>query len=278
LKDKKKKGNKNILKNKAIDIYFFTGTGNTYIATKKIAEILETNGCTVGINDISRTNFKNVNLANTIGLGFPIACWNTFPIVRKFINDLPKTKGTEIFIFTTMGNSSLNAAANFGNKLKNKGYSLIGTAAFLMPNNFISVQEERENILKIKKAYKKMEIYAKDLANGTAEVSKTNLFFKTCFVISGFVINRLRGNLLQKIIKFTIIKDKCTKCGLCIKICPVENISFRDKYPVFNAKKCQLCLRCISYCPSYAIKSFLIKRIYRALSNEDVKNVFFKIS
>jgi len=43
-----------MLKNKVIDIYFFTGTGNTYIATKKIAEILETNGYTVNINDIAK--------------------------------------------------------------------------------------------------------------------------------------------------------------------------------------------------------------------------------
>jgi len=223
---------------------------------------------------LQKKSYNSINLSNIIGIGFPIACGNTFPVVRKFINRLPKANGTEISIFTTMGNFSFNAAANFGNKLKNNGYSLIGTAGFLMPNNFISVQKEKENILKIEKAYKKMEIYAKDIANATARISKTNLLLKVCFIISGFIIDRLEGNLFQRIIKFSVIKNKCTKCGLCFKICPVKNISFKNEYPVFNAKKCQLCLRCISYCPSHAIKSFLIKKIYRALSNEDVKKCF----
>jgi len=173
-----------------------------------------------------------------------------------------------------MGDFSLNAAANFGNILKNKGYFLIGTHDFLMPNNFIAIQEESKNIAKIKKSYIKMENYAKVLIDGTANVKSTNLFFKICFAISDFIINRWQGNLFQKIIKFKITKHKCTKCGFCTKICPVKNISSEGGYPVFNGKKCQLCMRCISYCPSYAIKSFLKRKTYRALSNEEARKCF----
>ncbi|MDD5645246.1 MAG: 4Fe-4S binding protein, partial [bacterium] len=46
-------------------------------------------------------------------------------------------------------------------------------------------------------------------------------------------------------------KSKCTKCGLCAKLCPVHNIEMKG-FPVF-LKKCQLCMRCISFCPSGAI-------------------------
>jgi len=260
------------MKIKTIDIYFFSGTGNTYLAAKKIAGTLENNNYAVNINNIAKSDPKKINLLNTIGIGFPIICWNTFPIVKKFINNLPNSNGTKMFIFTTMGDSSLNAAANFGNMLKNKGYYLIGTHDFLMPNNFIAVQGKEKNILKIENTYKEIKNYAENISNETVNSSKTNLFFKICFAISWFITERWYGNLFQKIIKFHIDKKKCLKCGLCIKICPVENITSENDYPVFNNKKCQVCMRCISYCSAQAIKFFLIKKTYKALSDEEIKS------
>jgi hypothetical protein len=50
-----------------------------------------------------------------------------------------------------------------------------------MPNNFISVCKRDDNIAKIEKAYKKMEIYTKSLADGVQRPKKTNLFFKMWF-------------------------------------------------------------------------------------------------
>jgi ferredoxin len=266
------------LKEKIIDIYFFTGTGNTYLAAKKIADVFHEEGCIVTLSDIVKSNSKKINLLNIIGIGFPVICWNTFPIVKNFINSMPKSDGTEIFIFTTMGNSSLNTAANFGNILKNKGYSLIGTHDFLMPNNFIAVQKEEKNILKRKKAYVNMECYTKELINGIRKEGKTNLFFKICFTISDFIMNIWDKSLFQKIIKFDIIERRCKGCGLCIRICPVKNISFEYRYPVFNGKKCQICMRCISYCPSSAIKFFLKKNTYKALTIKEVEKWFVRNS
>jgi ferredoxin len=271
LKNKKKKGKITTLKTKIVDIYYFTGTGNTYLAAKKIETILKYNNCTVKINDIIKTDPQKINLLNTIGIGFPIACWNTFPIVKEFIYNLPQAFGTEVFIFTTMGDSSLKAAANYGNILKNKGYSPIGTNGFLMPNNFIAVQKEEKNIIKREKSYKKIEIFTNELVKGTLKIDKTNFFFKFCFAISNFITNKWKGKFFQKIIKFNIVKNKCTKCQLCIKICPVKNITFKNNYPIFDGQKCQLCMRCISYCPSHAIKSFLIRKTYKALNKEEIQ-------
>lgn len=258
---------------KTVDIFFFTGTGNTFLAAKKIADTLENNNCVVTINDIAKTNPQKINLSNTIGIGFPVACWNTFPIVKKFIADLPQANDTEIFTFTTMGDSSLNAAANFGDILKNKGYTLIGTCDFLMPNNFIAIQKEGKNILKRERAYSKIKKYANDLADGTAVAGKTNLFLKMCFAISWFITDMWNGTLFQKIVKFRVVDHKCSKCGLCVKICPVQNISIKNSCPVFDGMKCQICMRCVSYCPQHAIKSFLINKTktYRALNDEEMK-------
>ncbi|MEM0100678.1 MAG: 4Fe-4S binding protein [Candidatus Methanomethyliaceae archaeon] len=49
---------------------------------------------------------------------------------------------------------------------------------------------------------------------------------------------------------------KCIRCGTCVKICPVNAISFNpiiDEKPLVDIKKCILCELCASHCPTDAI-------------------------
>ncbi|MDR0978008.1 MAG: EFR1 family ferrodoxin [Endomicrobium sp.] len=259
------------MKNKIIDIYCFTGTGNTYLAARKIADTLQNRGYTANVKNMLQYASDKVDLSHTIGLGFTVAFWNTFPVVKDFIKNMPVSNGTDIFVFTTMGDSSLKTAANFCCILEKKGYNIIGAEGFLMPNNFLFVQKKEKNALKIEKSYKKIEVFAEQLINGNIKPYKTNLFFKICFIITDFITNVWKTKIFQKIIKFKINKNKCTKCGLCYEICPVKNISVKDGYPVFNGIKCQLCMRCISYCHTHAIESFLLHKTYTALSSEEMR-------
>ena len=261
------------MKNKSVDIYFFSGTGNTYLAAKKIAETFEKNGRGVKLLPIEKSDPLKVDLSKSIGLGFTIACWNTYPFVRKFFESLPEAQGTEIFIFTTMGDSSLKMAANTGAVLQRKGYSVIGTKGFNMPNNFIAVQPDKNNKAKIQKAYLKIESYALDILNGIAKPEKTNFFLKFVYAVTKFITNAWNWKISQKLMKLKLDKNKCLKCGLCAKICPVKNIS-GDEYPVFGISKCQFCLRCASYCPSQAIGKFFILKTYRALDDKETKEWF----
>ncbi|WMI81664.1 4Fe-4S binding protein [Anaerotignum sp. MB30-C6] len=42
--------------------------------------------------------------------------------------------------------------------------------------------------------------------------------------------------------KLKINKDKCSGCGICTKLCPMESLSIQE-----------MCYRCISNCPKEAI-------------------------
>ena len=64
-------------------------------------------------------------------------------------------------------------------------------------------------------------------------------------------------NLFQK--KPYIEKDKCIKCGICVKSCPVPEkaVDFkkgRHQPPVYDYKKCIRCFCCQEMCPEKAIK------------------------
>jgi len=55
--------------------------------------------------------------------------------------------------------------------------------------------------------------------------------------------------------KYTVISDKCTKCMLCVKNCPVEAISgSKDEVAFIDKEKCIECNLCYEKCNFMAIK------------------------
>ncbi len=56
------------------------------------------------------------------------------------------------------------------------------------------------------------------------------------------------------LLDFKVNEDKCTKCGLCYKACPVDAIVWKKKEVAFiDKEKCIQCLSCFSACKFDAI-------------------------
>ena len=48
-------------------------------------------------------------------------------------------------------------------------------------------------------------------------------------------------------------QDKCTGCGVCVDICPVDAITMKDGKAVIDEDACIDCGVCVSECPVEAI-------------------------
>lgn len=50
-----------------------------------------------------------------------------------------------------------------------------------------------------------------------------------------------------------IDKEKCTGCGACVDICPVEAVKLEDEKANVDENTCVECGQCIDECPNDAI-------------------------
>ncbi|WP_243138093.1 NADH-quinone oxidoreductase subunit NuoF [Heliorestis acidaminivorans] len=63
------------------------------------------------------------------------------------------------------------------------------------------------------------------------------------------------AGVCKAFLEFTIIDDKCRKCGLCARTCPVRAITGKIKEQhVIDREKCTKCGLCMSKCPVKAIQ------------------------
>ena len=67
---------------------------------------------------------------------------------------------------------------------------------------------------------------------------------------------RINKNFREKVFESDISfhsNEKCTSCGICKDVCPVNNIELEEGKPQWQ-HRCQQCLACINFCPEEAIQ------------------------
>ncbi len=93
-------------KGKEVDIYWFSGTGNTLLIAQTLEIFLTTSGFKVNLKAMEKSDASRIDLSRTLGLAFPVAEQGTFPLVWDFIKRLPSPgklgiRDMEVFMVDT---------------------------------------------------------------------------------------------------------------------------------------------------------------------------------
>ena len=64
------------------------------------------------------------------------------------------------------------------------------------------------------------------------------------------VLNRFKGFKWSPLLHLDKDEEKCTKCGICKRVCPVQVTEvYEQKGGKINTSMCMLCTRCVEMCP-----------------------------
>jgi len=251
-----------------VTIYCFTGTGNTLLVAQEMLRTFAEKGLETHLFRMERADPARVPLDGLLGLAFPVAGQTTFPLVWRFARALPSAQGTPIFMVDTMMAFSGGVVGPLRRVVEKKGYRPIGAQEIVMPNNFSPLKiDEEKNRIKITRGLAKAQRYAQDLLDGRVRWGHVPVLPDLLYAILGSpFLWRISGAIGQR---FVLEQDKCSRCGLCEELCPLGNISL-DPYPQFGPH-CQLCQRCIAFCPTEAIHlPWLKHERYRAVRAAEI--------
>ncbi|MCK9579502.1 MAG: EFR1 family ferrodoxin [Methanoregula sp.] len=235
-------------------IYYFTGTGNSLAAAKKIAAVL--GDCElVPIASLEDTQGAIVPAADRVGIVCPVYFSGLPLMVASFAGRLDPAAAKYVFAVITHGGGGESAALRQldGILRQRQGRGLDAGFGIAMPGNYILMYESPEG-------KKQEEILAKadevidDITGFLTRCGKRELPSALIpRVLHAVLYPWFTSHIHTDDKKFTV-SDKCTACGTCVAICPANNIEMIEGKPVWK-HHCELCCGCIHLCPVQAIQA-----------------------
>lgn len=245
-----------------ITIFYFSGTGNTWFVANTLAELLNYEGADTtaySIETIDTAQTKElIKSSDKIVIGFPIYGSAAPKVMDEFMDNLPApTKPTGASVYTTVSLYSGDGPVLYRKHLKERGYTFENGIEFILSNNLnipgfpdvLHVGDQNKIDKRNAKAANKSIKLANALLSGKNVVN----YDKVLGRINGAIQRKFVDEFINKMNETLMVKhDKCIKCMRCVKMCPVDNISFTDDKIVFS-DKCMACMRCYHFCPTTAI-------------------------
>ena len=246
---------------------YFSGTGNSEYCVKRFIKELDEHADAFSIEDPKALNA--IQQHQQICIGYPVQYSNIPKILKDFIyRNRSLWKNKDVFIIATMGLFSGDGAGILARLLHSYGANILGGLHLKMPDSIGDEKVLKRSLAKnkalVKNAEKKIVDAVKQCKHGTYPQEGIG-FFSHIAGLFGQILYfyHKTKNYSDQV---TIDLQKCIGCGLCEKLCPMNNIQVIHHVAVAN-HQCTLCYRCVNKCPVQAI-TILGKRVVEQASIE----------
>ncbi len=254
-------------------IYYFTGTGNSLNIARKLggkipgAEIKNIAACweTGGSSVPSGSGTPESTVR--IGFVFPTYAYGLPRMVKEFAETVPIPG--DAYLFAVASNCGIPGPVlkQLGKILRKRGRKLHAGFAVLDPSSSLANDPEKDGVQKLMISANRGEKPAPsssridEIAAAVLEEHRQPLEASNRRVN---FLGRLLYPLALKRFK-TSGRDfhadsSCSGCGICMQVCPRNNISIENGSPVWDGD-CEFCHACIQWCPKSAIQ-------YRELTSD----------
>ncbi|SHE75061.1 EFR1 family ferrodoxin [Dysgonomonas macrotermitis] len=227
-----------------ITIYYFSATGNSLKAASDIASLYTQSE----LVKISRKATPQHPDSTSVGFVFPVYMGGVPDIVIDFLKGFPFRKDTYYFSIATYYTYKGSAISVVNKILNDKGFAL--SYGNYIPTVGNCLKEYEVPASKRPSILKKADAITTDIANEIkAKIEKQPSPYCR---LSDKIHKGLFNIFFKDTHKKFTLENNCTGCGMCSKVCPVDNISITDKKPVWGVN-CESCHACVHWCPGNAI-------------------------
>jgi ferredoxin len=233
-------------------IYYFTGTGNSLYAARRIASV--TGDGIVSVNEALRHGGSgSYRSQRPYVFVCPTYAWRMPRVMERFILDSTFEGHTDAYFVLTCGDETGNAARYAEKLCDAKGWRFMGLGGVVMPENYIAlfdVPQKAEADAIIKAAEPRILEIAEHIKAGEALPAEKLTFLGRFY---STVVNPLFYPFAVSAKGFHVT-DACTGCGRCASLCPLSNVRLdENRRPVWG-RQCTHCMACIAACPVIAVE------------------------
>lgn len=229
-------------------ILYFSGTGNSLCVAEKLKALLHEQ---LYCMEKSPSGLSHLMNDEPIGIVFPVYAWGLPNIVKNFLSEI-NSGNRYVWAVMTCGDDMGYADEVLEKVLRRKVDAIFSVQ---MPNTYVclpgfdvdspelagkKLEATDAHIPSIAETIKKRES-RRSLTRGGAP-------WLTTYVLRPFFNKFLVADRYFK------TNSNCTSCGLCAKLCPVNDIQISHDTPVWKNQSCTGCLRCYHNCPKRAIE------------------------
>jgi ferredoxin len=232
-------------------ILYFSGTGNSRFAAEIVASV--TGDTVVSLNERIKNGIKEP-LCSAMPFVFvcPTYAWRLPKIVEDHLSETRLEGSRKAYFILTCGSETENASGYAKKLCRQMNLTYCGLASVVMPENYIAMFKvpDRNSADAILKKSIPQVLSAAEVILGLRDLpeespSLAGRFFSRALnpVFYRFAVNA----------KGFWSTPACTGCGVCARLCPLNNVMLADGRPRWG-NRCTHCMACICGCPAEAIE------------------------
>lgn len=234
-------------------VLYFSATGNTEFIAREIAKALS-DPCLNLLERMKNNDHTVLHSDTPFIICAPVYVCEMPRFMSAYLKKQTFSGNKDVYFIFTSGGYCGIAGVLAKSIFRKKKMNYRGHAEFKMPRNYVasnaySMLTSQETETRIREAYRMVEPVAASIRTGK-ELTARHVYLWESLVTIPF--NPVWCKFKLRAADFHAT-DKCVGCGKCVRLCPLNNISLKDKKPIWG-NVCTHCMACIGNCPVEAIE------------------------